>query len=224
MYDWLIENAQILDGSGAPAFSGSVALAGGSVAAVGTLPGARAVHTLDAAGRTLSPGFLDIHRHADLALLRPEFGAAELHQGLTTVLNGNCGMAPAPLDGPFRKEIARYLAPVLGESPDCFPSLGAYLRRAEQTPLALHTGELAGMGVLRAAVAGFEAGPLSSGQLRALRALLERALGDGALASLWGWAMRRSASTPRRSCSGRWRRCGTPASCSPSICARRATA
>lgn len=100
MFDYLIHNARILDGSGAPARQGDVALSGGQIAAVGHLTDAAAVQILDARGRYLTPGFLDIHRHADDALFRPGWGKAELAQGLTTVVNGNCGLSLAPVEGP----------------------------------------------------------------------------------------------------------------------------
>ena len=62
LYDCLIRNARILDGSGAPAFSGDVALSGGSIAAVGELYQAAASHIIDAAGRYVPPGLCDIAR------------------------------------------------------------------------------------------------------------------------------------------------------------------
>ena len=99
MYDYLIQNAMILDGSGAPAVAGDVAISGGSIAAVGQLDGAEAARVINAAGRTLTPGFIDVHRHGDGAAFRPDFGKAELAQGLTTVLNGSCGLSIAPVCG-----------------------------------------------------------------------------------------------------------------------------
>ena len=61
--------------------------------------------TLDARGMTVTPGFLDIHRHADLAAFRPGFGELELRQGLTTIVNGNCGLSAAPFGAEHRDEI-----------------------------------------------------------------------------------------------------------------------
>ena len=107
LYDCLIRNARILDGSGAPAFSGDVALSGGSIAAVGELSQASAAHIIDAAGRYLTPGFIDIHRHGDSALFSPGHGRAELAQGLTTVLNGNCGLSLSPVAGPHLLPLCR---------------------------------------------------------------------------------------------------------------------
>lgn len=68
MFDYLIRNAAVLDGSGAEGYTADVALSGGTIAAVGHLDGAAALHTIDAAGRTLTPGFIDLHRHADAEL------------------------------------------------------------------------------------------------------------------------------------------------------------
>ena len=181
LYDWLITGARILDGSGAEAVLGDVALRGGTIAAVGHLAGAPAVRVLRAEGKTLTPGFLDIHRHGDAELFRPSAGRAELRQGITTVVNGNCGMSLGPVDPDREKEILRYLAPVIGPCGESFPTVAAYLRRAERTALKLNAGLLAGMGVLRADVAGFAPGALTPGQFRRLHGRLEQALADGAL-------------------------------------------
>ena len=102
MFDYLIRNALILDGSGSPAFPGDAAVSGGTISAVGQLGDVSSAQVIDAGGRYLTPGFIDIHRHGDAALFRPGYGRAELAQGLTTVLNGNCGLSLAPVAGPHR--------------------------------------------------------------------------------------------------------------------------
>ncbi len=182
-FDTIIRGARVIDGTGKSAFLSDVGLRGGKIAAVGALGGAEAERAVDAAGRYLTPGFIDIHRHADTALFRSDFGAAELAQGLTTVINGNCGLSAAPVLGVHADETAAYLAPILGEVPEelRFASLGDYLAAASAVPEALHSGMLAGMGTLRTCVAGFTDGDLDDGALRALHRLLERALADGAL-------------------------------------------
>lgn len=183
MFDFLIQNARILDGSGGPVRQGDVALSSGHIAAVGQLTDVAATQVLDARGRYLTPGFLDIHRHADDALFRPGWGRAELCQGLTTVVNGNCGLSLAPVDGPHRQETLSYLAPIVGQLPSGreFPTLADYRHQAAAAHPPLHTGMLVGMGTLRACVAGFRDGPLTEEEYRQLHTLLERALEDGAL-------------------------------------------
>ncbi len=83
MFDYLIQNGTLIDGTGAPAAAGDVAIKDGKIAAVGDLKDASAGTVLDAAGKYVTPGFIDIHRHADAALFRPHFGELELKQGLT---------------------------------------------------------------------------------------------------------------------------------------------
>ena len=180
MFDYLIKNVQIIDGSGAPARPGSVAVQDGKIAAIGPIPESPAAHTIDGRNRTLTPGFIDVHRHADAALFRPGFGRAELAQGLTSVINGNCGLSLAPVSGPHGPAVLDYLDPITGRAEETFPTLAAYRGKAGRTPLPLSAGMLAGMGTLRACVAGFEDRPLTDDEYRRLHALLERALSDGA--------------------------------------------
>ena len=182
VYDYLIQNARILDGSGAPAFPGDVAIRSSSIAAVGELPAASASKTIDAAGRYLTPGFIDVHRHGDAALFRTGYGRGELAQGLTTVLNGNCGLSLAPVSGEHRESLLRYLVPIVGSLPEGrdFPSFASYRAQAAALPQSLNSGLLVGMGTLRACVAGFRDSSLTDAEYRQLHALLEQALGDGA--------------------------------------------
>ena len=112
MFDILIRGGLLIDGTGAPAVPGDLAIQDGVIAARGNLTGAHAARTIEAAGFCVTPGFLDIHRHADAALLHPEFGECELRQGLTTIVNGNCGMSPFPCTGENASAIRAYLQPV----------------------------------------------------------------------------------------------------------------
>lgn len=183
MFDYLIRGAMVLDGTENKGRLADVGVSNGKIAAVGSLSDCHALHTVDGAGKYLTPGFIDIHRHGDGAIFRPGFGQAELAQGLTTIVNGNCGLSLAPISGPHREAVLRYLAPVVGAPPQGreFPSMASYRCQAAQQPLALNVGMLTGMGTLRASVAGFRSGPLEGRELNALHKMLEQALSDGAL-------------------------------------------
>ena len=182
MLDTLICNANVIDGAGRAAFRADVGIRNGVIEAVGALSGAQAAETIDAAGRCLTPGFIDIHRHADAALFRPGFGEAELCQGLTTLVNGNCGMSLAPLFGAHADACAAYLAPITGDIPPelRFASLGNYFKKAQERGMPLSCAELIGMGTLRTLAAGFTTGDLSPLELRDLHYYMEKALADGA--------------------------------------------
>lgn len=183
MLDYLIRGAQVLDGTPSPARLADVGIEGGKIAAIGALGDAAAAHIIEARGRTLTPGFLDIHRHTDAALFRAGFGRAELSQGLTTLVGGNCGLSLAPLAGAHANAVRSYLTPIVGAvgEGECFPSLADYFAAAERTEQRVNNAMLAGMGTLRALVAGFDDAPLTDGQYRELHRPTERALSDGAL-------------------------------------------
>ena len=89
-YDILIRNAQIVDGSGGAARKGSIAISGGKIAAVGEIEGT-ATKTINARGRTVAPGFIDMHSHSDMPLIADGNGESKIRQGVTTEVIGESG-------------------------------------------------------------------------------------------------------------------------------------
>lgn len=181
MYDLLIHGGTVIDGTGSAAYKADVAVADGKIAAIGTLDDAQAERTIDAAGYLVTPGFIDIHRHADAAAFRPGFGDLELAQGLTTIVNGNCGLSVAPFGEGNKAAILSYLSPITGEvSPEiCTDSMAGYLDQLRDLPI--NVGMLAGAGILRADAAGYQVERLEKKHYDAIHASLEQALQDGAL-------------------------------------------
>lgn len=182
MLDIRIDNGVIFDGTGSPPGSGSIGIADGKIVAVGVSDTVAARQTIDAAGRYVTPGFIDVHRHADAALFRPTFGELELRQGLTTIVNGNCGLSLAPVTEPNRTDLIRYLSPILGtadDTPVC-RRMDEYLTAVSQSCPPLHIANLTGGGTLRASAAGFSSGALTEDQLQQIHIEMEQALADGA--------------------------------------------
>ena len=181
MFDYLIRGGSVIDGSGREAFSADVALKDGKIAAIGHNLG-EAAQTVDAAGCCVTPGFLDIHRHGDAEVFRDGFGALELKQGLTGIVNGACGLSLAPFGKAHRDELLRYLRPVTGSLDSTIPteSMGAYLQALNRRPLPLNVGMMVGGGTVRTDAFGYTA--QEPEDLRPLHRSLEWALGEGALA------------------------------------------
>ena len=117
MFDLIIRGGTVYDGAGRPGIQADVAVSGGRIAAVEPLPQAQAARVIDARGRWVTPGFIDIPRHADAAAFRPGFGELELRQGLTTIVNGNCGLSCAPVGPENLPAITSYLEPICGRVP-----------------------------------------------------------------------------------------------------------
>ena len=182
VFDTILRGGTVIDGSGKAGFRADVGMLDGKIAAVGNLTDARARRILDVTGRLVTPGFIDIHRHADAAIFRPGFGDAELCQGLTTIINGNCGLSAAPSGGAYQAEIFDYLTPVTGplEALMQTDSMGTYLQAAKALALPVNVGMLAGGGTIRAQAAGFGVQRLEKEHYRKIHRAIERALADGA--------------------------------------------
>jgi len=102
MYDLIIENARICDGTGKPSFFGNVAVKDGMIAAVGETNGAAAAKTMNADGLVLAPGFIDPHTHYDAQVAWDPLVTCSSWHGITTVVMGNCGVGVAPVRSKLR--------------------------------------------------------------------------------------------------------------------------
>ncbi len=94
----LISGARIIDGSGSPAFQGSVLIEDDRIRAVSRTPLAVAdARNVDASGLALAPGFIDVHAHSDLSILAEPEAVGKISQGITSELSGNCGLSAFPI-------------------------------------------------------------------------------------------------------------------------------
>lgn len=182
-FDVIISGGMVVDGSGSAPIRADVGIVGEKIAAIGDLSEAKTKERIDAAGKYVTPGFLDIHRHADAAAFREGFGELELMQGLTTIVNGNCGLSVAPIEKEHAAEIKNYLAPITGVIGEQVPtdSLKDYLDALSRRPLPIHVGMLAGNGIFRANAAGYGVERLEDAHYASIHAQIEKALQDGAL-------------------------------------------
>ncbi|WP_409967035.1 hypothetical protein RFF05_10435 [Bengtsoniella intestinalis] len=188
MFQTILRNATIIDGTGADSYHGDLAIQDGKIAAIGNLATATAVETIDVEQRCVTPGFIDIHRHGEVAVFTQEprhFDALHLAQGLTTLIHGNCGLSAVPLSGDETQfqTFCNYLTPITGAIPTQWLGLdvAGYLQRLNVASTVVNHGILVGGGTLRTLVAGFGDAPLTSGQLTAYHRHLEQALSDGAV-------------------------------------------
>jgi N-acyl-D-amino-acid deacylase len=176
--DLLIEGGTVVDGTRAPRFDADVGVADGRVVALGDLRGRRARQRIAARGRVVAPGFIDAHAHDDLDVLRRPGMEAKVSQGVTTVVTGNCGISPAPLEADTPTPAPISLA-VHGGA-DRFASFGAYLDAMRRAPAAVNVAPLVGHTTLRArCVADLERAATPE-EVAAMRAHVHEALAAGA--------------------------------------------
>lgn len=104
MYDLVIRNGRVVDGSGMPAFSADIAISGHRIAKVGRVS-EKGRREIDAAGKVVAPGFIDPHTHFDAQLLWDGYAKPALSHGVTTIVPGNCSLSLAPLKAEYRTKL-----------------------------------------------------------------------------------------------------------------------
>ena len=184
MSSLLIQNGIMIDGTGADGFRADLLIRNDRIAAIGRID-AEAERTIDAGGRVVCPGFIDIHRHCDAKfLLDPSFGNVELAQGITTCVVGNCGMSltPSPTDSDNAEEMYRFMEPVLGSNCGSLnlSRFRDYLNRMDTTPLPFNTASMAGTGSVRITVKGLLDSAYTPEEMQMAAGLVEDALRAGA--------------------------------------------
>jgi len=187
VFDLLIQNAQVIDGTGQPAYHAEVAAIGDRIVALGRVAG-RARRTVDARSLTVIPGIIDPHSHADLILplkrnRQAELMRCKLAQGVTTTIIGNCGLGCAPVVNAEAEATLRAVNAWMTPEPVAWrwQTVGEYLDNLAAGGLALNVAALAPHGPIRISAMGLAKGAPSRGQMRRMRALVEQAMKDGAL-------------------------------------------
>ena len=157
MYDILLKNGTVIDGTGEKPYKADVAIEGGKIAAVmPDISEGLAKETVDVSGLCVAPGFIDIHSHSDLSFLEDERGEAKLYQGVTSELSGQCGSSPFPCPPGQESRIAGYGGTRKGNFAAC--SLESFLAgvQARGNRMGTNLLPLVGHGALRCGVLGYE--------------------------------------------------------------------
>ncbi|WP_459618508.1 N-acyl-D-amino-acid deacylase family protein [Bordetella sp. 2513F-2] len=175
--DFVITDALVIDGSGAPPFRANVAISGDRIAAVGPEAAPAGVPAIPAAGRVVAPGFIDSHTHDDGYLLAHGDMTPKVSQGVTTVVTGNCGISLAPLVGKAPPQPLDLLGPAELFRYDSF---AAWLDALRRQPAAVNVVPLVGHTTLRVATMADTSRPATPDERAAMRAHLQQALDAGA--------------------------------------------
>ncbi|KFC82644.1 N-acyl-D-amino-acid deacylase family protein [Buttiauxella agrestis] len=146
-FDYLFKNVTVIDGSGGAEYRADVAVQGERIAQIAPSISESAHHEIDGTGRVLAPGFIDVHTHDDINVIRmPEY-LPKISQGITTVIVGNCGIsaATATMKGAVPDPMN-----LLGDAAQfIYPTVAAYAEAVEQAKPAVNVGTLIGHTALR---------------------------------------------------------------------------
>lgn len=182
MLDILIKNGEVIDGSGAPRFRADLAVQDGRVCQIGQLEDLAARQVIDAAGCVTSPGFVDMHSHADFTLPILPTADSLVHQGITTAVVGQCGASPTPLLTDTREEaIASMQSEDMPLPWEQWSDFGSYVDHLARTGISVNVVPLVGQGTVRIAVMGFSAEPANPTQIARMQAEVNKAMDQGAI-------------------------------------------
>ena len=183
MFDILLRNGKIVDGSGNPWFMGDVAICDGQVAAIGFVPpGAEAREELHLDGKVICPGFVDSHSHSDLSILANPLANAKVEQGVTTENLGLDSYSLAPIREADKADWAVLLSGLAGKMDVAWNwhSFADYLDAIDAARPSVNASSYVGLGTVRNHVMGMVDTPPSPAQLATMRELVTEAMDQGA--------------------------------------------
>jgi dihydroorotase/N-acyl-D-amino-acid deacylase len=177
-YDVIIRNGHIVDGAGGPWYSSDIAIRDDRIAAIGKLDGARAKKIIDATGRVVSPGFIDMLGQSETALLIDNRSLSKLSQGITTEITGEGGSIAPQNDktlAPMKPFLDQYHLTI------DWTTLDGYFRRLEKSGTPLNIGTYVGAAQVREAVIGDDDRAPTAAELEQMKSMVADAMKDGAL-------------------------------------------
>ena len=181
-FDLVIREGMVLDGTGSPSLKKDVGIVTGKMKRIGNVAG-EGRKTIDASGMVVSPGFVDLHTHADLGILAYPDAENYIMQGVTTVVVGNCGLSMAPLKPDKIFLLKRYISPYLEAGYDYgwqWGTLAEYYVKVAEQGTSVNLAPLVGQGAIRLAVKGFDTSEATKEEMKEMKKLLAQSLDDGA--------------------------------------------
>ena len=190
-YDLVIRHGTVVDGTGAPAKQADVAVAGNRIAAIGQIEQS-GTREIDATGKTVTPGFVDIHTHLDAQIAWDPIASSSCYHGVTSVVLGNCGVTFAPCKPEDRDYLAKLMESVEDIPADSikagvpwtWQTYGEYLEAIDGMPKGVNVGGMVGHCAVRIHAMGersLDETPASAEDIEKMRALVDEAIGAGAL-------------------------------------------
>lgn len=181
MYDLVIKNGKIIDGTGSPSYYCDIAVCEGKIVRIAkNITDGKQI--IDAKGLTVTPGFIDSHSHSDAQILTYPDQIEKIEQGITTSIGGQCGTTKAPIG--IDAEVCEIEG--FGKNTDVYRTMGSFLEIAKDIPLGSNIATFVGHRALRSAVIGEENRAPSADELEQMQALLSEGMEHGAIGVSFG--------------------------------------
>lgn len=184
MYDYVLKNGLIVDGTREKAFIGSMGIKGNTIERITKNEDLDGEIILDCTDMVISPGFIDLHTHSDACPLNEKAGESMVNQGVTLQIGGNCGISLIPANDEKMDEIKSFFARTVEVVPDrddmILHNMKDYINITGEEDKVINTGLLVGHGTLRAAVMGFDDRKPTDEEMESMKKLLDEELKSGA--------------------------------------------
>ena len=184
MFDLIIKNGKIIDGTGGPAYFSDVALKDGKIVRISKHL-SQAKQIIDAKGLTVTPGFIDSHSHNDQNILKYPDQIEKIEQGITTSVAGTCGSTKAPLRYDFT-DSDDVVYHNIGKHSEIYKTMGSFLSVAKDIPQGSNVATFVGHNALRQAAFGSQNREPTKDELEKMKQLTKEAMENGAVGASFG--------------------------------------
>lgn len=185
MYDLIIKNGNVIDGTGSPAYHCDIGILNGKIVKIARNIKEGSKEVIDARGLTVTPGFIDSHSHSDDAMFDFSDMIEKIEQGITTSIAGQCGITLAPISKDIKWE-NDFDVTGFGKASEVYKTFGTMVENAKKVPMGSNIVSFVGHGALRKAVIGFENRKPTADELNQMKELLREAMENGAIGLSYG--------------------------------------
>ncbi len=179
-FDIIIRNGTIINGTGGKRYSADIGIKNGMIKEIGNLSRASAKTILDASNLIISPGFIDIHTHTDLGILRNPKGESKIHQGITTEIGGQCGGSLAPISQTEFEKNSRLYQEKYGLILKG-TTFAAHLHMMQNWQFSVNQANMVGLGTIRELIVGMDDRPATKTEMELMQKEIQAALNGGAV-------------------------------------------
>lgn len=177
----LVKNGSIIDGTGSQRFRADLLIENGNISKVGSNLEMNDCEIIDAEGKIISPGFIDMHHHGDLTILEVNKAEAAIMQGVTTIVVGMCGIGLAPANNKVRHFYAKFVTKLFGkEDMELHDTLSDYMKKINEKGVSCNLAFFIPQGNVRACVAGNEDRRITETEMAEMKDIVRKGMEDGA--------------------------------------------
>ena len=185
MFDIIIQNSTIIDGTGSKRFKSDIGILNGKISAIGNLKDSNANRFINATNLIVSPGFIDMHTHSDVTLIDDPCGESKVYQGVTTEVTGNCSYSPFPTGkkGPNNLKKGLWETGALADDPNTnwtWNTLEDWANTIEKNGISINIAPQLGYAALQVATGATEERPATKTEMTEMKYLASQAIKQGA--------------------------------------------